>query len=485
MEKGAVLILRFEFVVTNKFAVFAYFLDFWAKKSLLNYSLNFSYPKVFLYVQGENDELARFSDDYISMVPHSIFLQNSSVTVADSMPECEVFSMEDKFENITPYSLKSGQNEFGFKSDDDFVNLAFDKLKNGECINYNGYELSKFDDFKASYLLVTNLKALPKIFIAQEKSLIAMASFEKPIINFRTTSIFRANHSAAPLYFDVRFAWDLTIYNLCTKLFEAGINFIKVNTLNNDLKISILDDSFLVVNNTKFISKVDRDIIAAKKDKNLVLFGLIANEYNLFNKTLTNVFLSKNFDDYIKVYRSNEEFNLLTINLPSSFEELYLMIRALDGGDRLIDNFLAKFELPGGKIDGKNNFYSILKIIDQILSYDGSLLQNAMDFGGQKGVRIDFKLIGRSEFDIAKMVRSAMSFKLAGAEPKNISFGCLESLSLFISDIGDAIKTDFECENFILSGSLFECKTLANLTLKHTNSNFRSFFSEQYGLEIS
>lgn len=484
MEKGAILIICFEFNFASSQKTLGFFLGFWAKKSGLKYAITYDNSIINLYVKGDEAGLSKFNDEFITMVPHSIFLQNSNVKIADEMPSHIDASFDFKFNNITPLSLKSGQNEFGFGKNEEFIKSAISDLKAGKSVVFDGFEISKFDGFECDYLLPTNLKTLPKLFVCDEKTLIALASFEKPVLTLKTNAIFRGNHENAPMYFDVRSAWDIDIYEICKALFEDGISFLQVRA-KVDFKISVLENSFLSIVNNKFISKEDFDFINSKNDKNLALFGLNLKEFDLLSKTVTRIFLSHKSSDFIKVYKDENEYELLKINTPKSYEEIYEKIQSYEGGDRLLQNYKAAYELPSGEINLPNNFHSLFLIAGNILGFGEKIFDFARDFGGQKGVRIDYKMSSKNEFDEIKFFRSLMSFKLAGAEPKNISFGCFESLAFFISDFGDIIKDEFECHDMLLSGMLFENKTIANLVLKYSNSNYKTRFSEQYGLEIS
>ena len=73
-----------------------------------------------------------------------------------------------------------------------------------------------------------------------------------------------------------------------------------------------------------------------------------------------------------------------------------------------------------------------------------------------------------------------MSFALAGADKKNISFGLIESLAFFISDMRDILKDELGCVGAVLCGDLFSTKSLANLSTTHVKASF----SEIYPLEI-
>ena len=86
----------------------------------------------------------------------------------------------------------------------------------------------------------------------------------------------------------------------------------------------------------------------------------------------------------------------------------------------------------------------------------------------------------KNEFDTISLIASAMSFRLAGADERNISFGMIESLVSFIDSYTDLLKNELECEDFVLLGSLFSSKPLGELALKHTNAKL----SEIYPLEL-
>lgn len=478
------MILCFEFSCANDGLVLAFFLDFWAKKSALKYSITAQNGSIKLYVEGDENELARFSDEYINLVPHSIFIEESKVSLADKLPQNSEFEFNFSFKNITPNALQTDENEFGFKSDSSFINSAIKDIIAGKTVNYNGYELSKFSGFDGDYLLPTNLKNAAKIFVCDEKSLIALASFEKPIMSLRTNAIYRSNHKDAPLYFDIRSAWDINIYKIAQALSENGINFISVKSSKNDMKISILDERILIIKAGEFIIAKEREFINSFDDKNYALFGLCVNELGVSNSTIARVFLSQKYSDFIKVYKGDDEFNMLRINLPKSFDEIWQKISEFDGGDRLLANYQKEYTLPKGSIDLPDNFYSLFMIIDKILGYNGQILNYARDYSGLKGVRIDYKMSSKSEFDWVRAIRSTMSFRLAGADAKNISFGCLESLAFFLSDFGDILKDELECEGMIFSGNLFANPVIANLALKFCNSNYKSKFSGRYPLEI-
>lgn len=475
------MILCFKFDFSSNLPTLEFFLDFWANKSGLKYSLQKDENLIKLFVQGSNEELINFSDNFISKVPHSIFLKKSEVFQTNEFLEFPKKEFNFKLNLITPHALNSNENEFGFKADEKLISKGIEKLSNGEDFKYGDYTFSLFKDFDCDFLLPTNLNLLPKIFLADEKSLIALASFEKPVINFRTNALFISNHPQSPLNFDVRAAWDINIFRITQGL--KNINFLKVKSEIEDFKVLVLENNFIPINKNIFIDKENLAFINSKKDKNLANFALKIKDFNLEEKIVSEIFLSKFEEDHIKVFKKQNDFNLFKISLPDTFEELAKELN--EDSKTLLENFKAKFNFPSGKTGAKNNFYSLFRITQKILNYKEDLASLADNFGAKKGVRIDYKFKENNEFDYLALIKSAMSYTLAGADSKNISFGIYESLAYFLSDYADQIKADLECKNFIFSGSLFECKSLANLCVKLSDINFTAKFSEKYPLEIS
>lgn len=478
MAKGTILILKFKFDFCGGINLFAIFLDFWAKKSGLKYQICNQNKFIELFVQGDKDELDKFNNKFLPNIPHSIFLKQSNIEIVEDFPTENTIKFDEFSSNlITPYSVNSGKNEFDFGLDTELTNKIVESLNNGKSVVYDDFVLSKFDDFDCDFLLPKNLNLLPKIFVADEKSLIALASYEKPIISLKTSALFRSSHENSPLFFKIRAAWDLQIYEICSKI---NANFIKVKSKKPIFSVSVLDNSFLITQGSDFLKKSDLDFLQTSQNKNISLLNLISKELEFDNKIA--VFLSQKNNDFISVFKDNDEYEMLKITLPNTYEELFSKILTEPSGKSLLDKFSQQINLPSGEIQLPNSFFGLFELIKNLFGFKHSVFELSDDFLGQKGVRIDFKLQGINEFDCIKAIKSAISYFLAGADSKIISFGLVESLAYFLSDFYDTIKNELGCENMVLFGSSFECKSLANLTLK---LNKFAKFSEKYPLEIS
>ncbi|NLC28271.1 MAG: hypothetical protein GX780_05800, partial [Campylobacteraceae bacterium] len=115
------------------------------------------------------------------------------------------------------------------------------------------------------------------------------------------------------------------------------------------------------------------------------------------------------------------------------------------------------------------------------------LLDNASLFGGLKGPRIDYLQIGdslRGEIDALRLVRSGMSYHLAGLDDLTLSYGYIDSLGYFISDTLDKIKEEFKTTHLALSGALFENSRLSEITARHSKITHSVCFNREFPIDV-
>lgn len=510
--------LCFEFNYASSNEILEYFLRFYAGKSGLKFSIERVTERLNLSVQGEQEQLLAFADELSARVPHSIFVRDSRVYVSERISEASSQGrVQNLLSNITPSMIDiflAGRIlpcENGILSDtsvwrndrfepvneqnfSDLLNFTFEHIFSGEAVKFSDFagefELVKFDelDAKFSAVMPTNLKNLPKIFIASKEEQIALASYEKPAVTLKTTALYRQNHPDAPRFFAVLAARDLFIYALCERLFKSGVNFIAVNASKPLFSVTVLENDYIFSHAQNYYSKIVADAILQAQDADLESFKRIISSEP--GGTWLRLFLSKFRADAIVIWHKNESVSMLNFSLPDSFEQLFELIAREQGGDRLLANYAANFILPSGSIGAPNSFFTLFCMIGVILGFDSDLqkagtklLENAMDFNGQKGPRIDFKMASKREFDVVRFFRSGMSFRLAGVDDRLLSYGYIESFAHFLSDFIDALKDEIDVKGVVLHGSLFECKTLANLVQKHVGAGLKVKFSHELSLE--
>ena len=511
------MILAYEFDGASE--NFAFFLKFYAQKSGLNFSLKKQRDLTVLYAQGSQEELLAFSDLLSSALPHSVFLRGSKVYAGENLPQgSETSEPQNALSNITPSvvsaylkgELKECEN--GVFSDvcvfrdgkftpvtkanfNELLEFAFTNLSAGKSVKFKDisgeFEASNFTELNENFnlLMPTNLKNLPKIFIANEAEQVALASYEKPAVTLKTTAIYRGNHPSSPRFFDVCAARDIFIYALCDRLFKACVNFIALKAQKQPFKAVVLENGYIFSGSRIYYSRANLNRMEGAADKNLANFNLAKKEFDA-EGGIARIFLSRFKDDEVKIYPKFDDFNVLNFALPASFEELYAQIKREEGGERLLQNYGENFSLPRGELGVQNGFFGLFCMAGALLGFDSDaqkageiLLQNASDFNGAKGPRLDFKMLNKTHFDVVKFARSGMSFRLAGVDARLLSYGYAESLAYFLSDFVDSLKQDFGVQNALLCGSLFENKTLANLTLKHLKTGLNAKFSKEFLIE--
>lgn len=488
------MILAFKFDCFKEPAFLAPFLCSLAGE--LKHSISCKDDQICLKVSGSNEELSALADRASAILPYSLFIKHSEVNTADELDEANELK-EIKFGTLSPSQaaafLANGKailNESGVLSLSKFdgeitldnfnekLKTCLNLLKNGKSVcveqDENLYEISLGVKFDANFLMPANLKELPKIFIAGDRAQIALASFEKPLLALKTTAIYRQNHEDAPLFFDVMAPNDLFLYAICEQLNKDGFSFLSVTVKeqkNALLRLILLENSALL---SPFFYTKDEEF-----------------ELESLGEVALGLKFSKFSDDEICLLSKSSKTQLLFLPKFSSFEEIYELIRAEDGGERLLENFSKERALPSGKFSSNASFFSLFCIAGRLLGTSSefkkageNLLLMASDFSGQKGVRIDYKMKDDFGLEGVKFVKSIISFILAGAGEKNISFGCTESLAHFLSDFSYEKRDKFNIKNVTLSGDLFYNKVVSNLIKKHLNPNIKTNFDPGFGVEI-
>ena len=488
------------------------------QKSGLKFSLKKECDLTTLCAEGTQEELLAFSDMFAGSLPHSLFLRGSKVYAGQNLPQGETSEPQNVLSNITPCvvsayfkgELKKCEN--GVFSDvcvftdgkftpvtkanfNELLDFAFTNLSADASVKFKDisgeFEALNFTELNENFnlLMPTNLKKLPKIFIANEAEQVALASYEKPAVTLKMAAIYRGNHPNSPRFFDVCAARDIFLYALCDKLFKAGVNFIALKAQKPPFKATVLENGYIFSGSRIYYSRANLSEVEGAADKNLANFNLAKKEFDE-EGGIVRIFLSRFKDDEVKIYPKFDDFNVLNFALPASFDELYAQIKREEGGKSLLQNYGESFSLPRGELNVQNGFFGLFCLIGALLGFDSDaqksgeiLLQNASDFNGAKGPRLDFKMLNKTHFDVVKFARSGMSFRLAGVDARLLSYGYAESIAYFLSDFSDALKQDFGIRNALLCGSLFENKTLANLTLMHLKTGLNAKFSKEFLIE--
>ncbi|NLY04104.1 MAG: hypothetical protein GXZ15_04615 [Campylobacter sp.] len=459
------MILAYKFNYTHTSGYLAYFLDYYAKLSDLRYSINFSGNELTLCVDADEDELLKFSDDNMVLVPNSVFLEQSTVEVLDDMLENNFEIPKEKFSAITPFSIKNFcQNEYGILSEislfkdgkfikvdsenfDDLLEFCYRNLFHNQLLKFRNslgeFEMVSGLNFNSTFIMPTSFLSLNKAFIADEKTLITLASFEKPVVDLKISSVFRDNHPDTPKFHSVKGASDLFIFKLLAKLYENNLFFVSVSANFKPFKVLILDDEILTLNNGEF------DLVEVAGD--------IVIKDGIYHKNGAKLLKFREFDSFLQI-----KDEILSDEI----------------GAKLYLNFSAKSKFPSDEIVLNDTFVAILDIVSKVLfgkdyTY---LIECANSFLGKKGPSIDC-LIEDGKFDTLKFIRSGMSFKLAGIEDEVLSFGYLESLVQFLDDYLCELQGEINFTTIVIKDEIFRTKAGINLAKTLLSKSLNPKFS--------
>ncbi|RKO65346.1 hypothetical protein CKA54_00585 [Campylobacter sp. P255] len=491
------MLLEITFNYKSKNDIFEYLLGYYAKDYTYHYEQKDE--KITIKVKGEKDEIQAFCAT-LEKISHSVFLNKFDLKLVE-----EDFTPIKKEKNFTKRSFLTRlnanaytqgellSNEWGvfvdeeFKIENEFIKItkenfhdnlkkALERLKKQEKIYFKNskgvYVFEIFNDNLDDFLIPSDPKHINAFFSCNNEQFKILAGVEKPLMKLKFNAIFRQNHSPTQEYFKIKLYDNLFLFAICYELEKEGVkflNFKKIEHFEDDFEVAFIENELLVCKGYDYILPEFRNLIFQKEDKNFARISCILTDFK-DKKTLL-LELSKAYDDVILL---DKELNLLKLSLPKSFDEFYKTISQDDVAKRLLANYEKEFTLVQKEFNVTNSFFNLFGMIGMILELDKdvqkaalALLALADESKMAKGVRIDFKLNEQKEFDYTKTLRSVMSFKLAGVENQIIALGVVESLAYFLRDLFDDLKAKNQVDYVVLSGSLFEHKSLSKNVFKH------------------
>mgnify|MGYP007022658101 CR=1 FL=1 len=216
-----------------------------------------------------------------------------------------------------------------------------------------------------------------------------------------------------------------------------------------------------------------------------------------------NLYCSKLNDDKFSFYSEDiGGFNdIISFKVPSSMKEVFDTLKKDETGAKLVKSYSSKFPHLYDSIkdlkfvDLKDNIFSLWTIASLVLGFDknvqtsgNKLIQNALEFKPEKGPRIDYYKKDKEKvldnmFEFVRLIKSGMSFKLAGVDDNTISFGYIESFSHFIAREVESANEELKLEAVSLSGSLFGTSLVTSLVEKELEKNFKLYYNKDFPIE--
>lgn len=460
-------------------------------------------PKILSNLKDEN------SSAYLN--PFVVFSSNDALILLKEGKELlcakEANNFETLYEEVAKF-ISEGENiEIKTKSG----NYTFGKVEN---LSHYGIK----DNFE---VIATDMSVVERMAVIRENEMKVLASLERPSIRVKVNAFYASKGILPTNRVKLRLADDLLIQLIGEKLFDKGIQFIfKTPSINltckivldfpkilpffEPLEVAVLENGeIVIVKGKSYASPKLIESLDKFEDYAHASFASIMHEHGLFDNKSSCFYLSCVHDDKIMNYsREHGMLNLTHFKLPSSFQAIFDEIEMSGkSGQKMIENYKNSFPdvfahalttvIPQNT---PQSIYSLWKIVSIILGlskdFEGgaqTLIENAENFGGKKGPRIDYFLLKEealiSDFNAIKCIRSGMSFKLAGIDDTTLSFGYMESLGYFLSDMADFYKENLLNEKIALGGSLFGYRRLTELSCQNIKPNHAICLNRELPIE--
>ena len=543
------MILAFEFHYVSQNALLENLLETICEEFDIHYAIGKSKNIITLKVAADEQKLTEFSDFLSQRLPLSIFFKSTAVNVVDNM-NVDLLEKQ-KFTSALPFTPKVlsqsnplMNNEVGAKifdakgillndelytqNYDEFYNKISKLIQNGQSVHINSvsgsYRLAKIDtNFKIDddfTVIPTDLSVIEKMVIIKENEIKAIASLEKPALSLRLNAIYRVKEILPSNQVRVKLADEMLLVKICEKLYADGIEFLyKVACKSEDCENRLqIDGSFALIPQIEVCVLENGEILITKGSgysapllqENLkkfespahAQFASVMQEHALFDSKVSCFYLSKTHDDMLMHISEKTGFlELVKFPIIKNIQQIFTEIEKSQEGAKLLTSYKATFpdiyeKALHVKIDEQavNSIYSIWGIVSVILGFSESLkdgaqrlINNAEDYGGQKGPRIDYLLVDKeaikSDFNMLRLIRSAMSFKIAGTDELTLSFGIVEALSYFLSDMADSYRENLSSQKMLLAGSMFSAKRFTELTCKNIAANATICFNKELPID--
>ncbi len=225
-----VLEYKFEYVSNNNTII--KFIDNILKKENLSYKILRDDDFIYLYVEGEEEELLENSNTLAQKIPMSIFLKNYTLEVVPQMPKKDYKFKSDYFNlpycsnclanienkestnfynpffkcdicgatcDVRTLKLYKKYDEIEFKSYKELFELLALKIQEDsrikiktKSVEYTFYKTIK-PQSKKEKLICTNMSSLSKLVVNAKAKTVALFSIEKPSLDFQINGVYKTN----------------------------------------------------------------------------------------------------------------------------------------------------------------------------------------------------------------------------------------------------------------------------------------------------
>ena len=462
-----------------------------------------------LYIESETPEpLESFATKLSLSLPHSIFLYGIEASIVESMPE-QRYELPSHTKIPSPpcpkclekikesYDIYQECSVCGYgaeRREVDYRDIV-QRVEDNESVKidtlYGRYTIGRVStlpkDSDRYNILAYDLATIERYGAnIEEYELKALGAFERPIVRVKKSMKFTIDYENIEsdlIYFGLADDGLLTI--LMEELHSIDIDMIYISREPNDrLEVVASPKEVLIVDGSRGVSSV-------------IYEHKLKDRY----QNIASIYLSKEYKNNILVYGERYgtvEYLSLNFKFNSISDIFRDMESSTESAKRLIENYRAKFPEHYAKIssiefDNRDfNIYKLWGLIAIILDFttsqnplDGAkeIDEASMSFLGDRGPRIDYKLNSvngkKVSLDGLMVIKTAMSFHLAGVDRLGLAYGMVESFIEFLSNQVDEIKDSMGVEAVVVSGSLLSNRRVFTNISKELSLNSEVYFTNE------
>ncbi|WP_104698084.1 MULTISPECIES: hypothetical protein [unclassified Helicobacter] len=330
-----------------------------------------------------------------------------------------------------------------------------------------------------------DIDALKTFLRVDDYQIQALASYEKPSMMLCPKEVFVKEFDSE--FLECMLPYDLFLGVLGKKCLQNNISYVFTSFAQEDIdiKTSVVYKQEVPIMEQVTVSK--NGSILFRDGKKVGSFPKFISTYSKELDCVENqrliVCISKDNPLFFWIKDRNGYKNTIQLDFELNPRLLLMMIREYESGDRLIENFKKTFlflDEKLEKIDDRSrktqNIFELFSVIGFILGYADTLdsqiiLQNARKYLRDKGPRIDFKLLklddGIIKLDYPRILRSCMSFRLAGVDDATLSYGILDSMGEFYCNFIQDLYINFSLKKVLVFGNALEEKIILDKILSN------------------
>jgi hypothetical protein len=492
-------------------------------------------------------ELEEFATLFADALPGSIFLYDIKASIIDEMPDelYKLSDITKPYLSFCPECMKrvsdpNSEDYFNIFTEcevcgygacgerrsykDEIDKIAMDIIS-GKIVRlgtfYGTYCVGLPSKISSGFdydLMAYDLSVVARYTDAKEYELSALGAIEKPFVSLVSNRLFSDTFKIERRIVRFKLPDDLILYLLMKELDRIGregLLFFANECIDADVEHFLVEPVCSMEPIELVVSKKHRVIL--RGEKGLPIFSRtsdmvsatgalysIIKEHKIYEKEIAGLFLSREYGATIlangKKY-GTIEYLRFDFAFDSMADIFIAIIESDENGKKLVYNYMKKFPQIYNEIYDieftNNNFgiYELWGVVALVLGYGSwddlqeaahMLESEALLFSGLKGPRIDYKktrVEQKVSLDPLMTIRTAMSYKLAGAQRDAVSYGVIESFAEFITNELDDMKQSMGIQGVAIAGSMLSNRKFFDKLCLELDKNHDIYFNNELPIE--